>query len=346
MSSLHLFQMVVALLTCFSLTYYTIPFLIKRAEAWQLQDKPTGRKKHLKVTPVVGGLAVGVGLFVSMIIGAGLDIKNMMFVLLALLVLLLTGVIDDRRGLSPAVKWGGQAVAAALLIFNGQYLYSFHDVLGMPVWSVPIMMGLSLIFITGLINGVNLMDGMDGLVGGITAINFAVFGLMFMMRGDFIDATFALLLTAGLMAFLIFNFAPARIFMGDGGSLMLGGALAYFFIRIWNNPENVIDLYLAVSLISFPVFDMVRVFVYRLMNRRSPFSADRAHFHHYLSKTGLRHAIATLIMYVFNLVLILQAIFLSHFGLDKFIIANLLFFLLLFYLVREHSSFYQTKTSS
>jgi UDP-N-acetylmuramyl pentapeptide phosphotransferase/UDP-N-acetylglucosamine-1-phosphate transferase len=184
---------------------------------------------------------------------------------------------------------------------------------------------------------------MDGLLGGVAAINFLIFAIIFGMQGNVHDSLFALIIAVTLLAFLFFNFAPARIFMGDGGSLFLGGALAYCFTRLWNHPTQDKQLYLAIALISLPLFDMIRVFIYRLIRKRSPFIGDRSHFHHYLSKTGLHHAVSALIMYVFDMLLILQSILLSGFGLIEFAIANLLFFLLLFYIVREHSVFQDGK---
>lgn len=345
MNSLLIFRWIAGLIGCFLTTFLIIPYFISRAENWKLMDKPAGRKKHLRITPIVGGLSFFIAVCAGSAIAGLWEDVSLLNVFAFFFLLVAVGVIDDRKGLSALAKLLGQFTAVAILMMGGEYVNSFYGILGVPELSTGIMMACTFFFIAGLINAVNLLDGMDGLAGGIVGINAVIFGMLFYMRGNYLEAVLAFMLAAGLAAFLVFNFAPAKIFMGDAGSLFLGGALAYFFIKIWNNPRQTSELYLAVALISFPVFDMVRVFMYRLVNKRSPFSADRSHFHHYLNKIGLRDAVAVLVMYILNMLLILQAILLSRFGLDKFIISNLLFFLLLFFLVKEHSEFYKKSPS-
>jgi UDP-N-acetylmuramyl pentapeptide phosphotransferase/UDP-N-acetylglucosamine-1-phosphate transferase len=224
--------------------------------------------------------------------------------------------------ISPIKKLIGQFLAAFLIIYKGGIqIKSMHGFLG--VYELPQVTSLALTYLTVIviINSFNLIDGVDGLAGSLGLMTALVFGSYFHYVGQTPYAMLAFILAGSLLGFLIFNHSPARIFMGDTGSLLLGlinAILVIRFIAIADAPASAYPLQaspaIGFAILMVPLFDTIRVFSLRILNRRSPFSPDRNHIHHLLLDKGLTHSAVTYVCVGTNLLFIAFAFYARHWG--------------------------------
>lgn len=263
-----------------------LPKLITHFKKSEMLDQPNWRSSHTLPTPSSGGISFVFTLL--MMIPFLAESRQLLGLVIAAFMLMLLGYIDDRLGLKPKLKFLIQFVAAVVVYFSNIRFSQLNGFLGFEEISPIISFILTVIFIIAIINAYNLIDGVDGLAAGISAIATLIFSLVFIVKGDHLFACFSVAFLGSLIAFLRFNFNPAKIFMGDTGSLFVGLVMAVFFIRIFTN-HGAGSGAIALSVILFPVIDMVRLFVVRLLNKKSPFSADNNHYHHLLIKSGDSH---------------------------------------------------------
>jgi UDP-N-acetylmuramyl pentapeptide phosphotransferase/UDP-N-acetylglucosamine-1-phosphate transferase len=228
-----------------------------------------------------------------------------------MLILIIIGVIDDIRELPPKIKFLGQVVAALLLAHAGLLIDNLFGVFGIEHLPIVIQYILTVFIVAGIVNAFNLIDGIDGLAGGLALIDMAGFFVLFYFAGEFGAALIVASVGGGLLAFLKYNYHPARIFMGDTGSMILGfllsamGILALVISRTGTSyfvySEAAIIVF---SIFILPVYDTLRVFAGRVINKKSPFSPDKTHIHHLLMKTGFNHPKSAKLLYFTNIVLI------------------------------------------
>jgi UDP-N-acetylmuramyl pentapeptide phosphotransferase/UDP-N-acetylglucosamine-1-phosphate transferase len=253
------------------------------------------------------------------------------------MVIFFLGIKDDILILSPTKKFIGQLVAAGIIIkFGGlqiDNLYGFFGITGISHIASLILTTFTIIVIT---NSFNLIDGVDGLAGSLGLLTSLVFGGYFYFSGEIMYAVMALSLAGTLVAFLIYNFSPAKIFMGDTGSLLIGLLNSIFvikFLSVAGNPAAPLPLFsapaIAFAILIVPLFDTLRVFSLRILNRRSPFSPDRNHIHHFLLDLGLSQKMITIICVSANIIFIGLAYVLQAQG-TTFVIASLATAALLF----------------
>jgi UDP-N-acetylmuramyl pentapeptide phosphotransferase/UDP-N-acetylglucosamine-1-phosphate transferase len=248
-----------------------------------------------------------------------------------------TGLKDDILVISPFKKFMSQLLAALLLVAFGQFeIQSFYGFLGIHSLPPILSHAMSVVFIIAIINGFNLIDGIDGLCGTIGVIVSVTFGSIFLLHNDLGYALLAFSLAGALSGFLFFNFPPARIFMGDTGSLIVGLVCSLLAIRFLNtNPmyhNSALALQAPIAIIFgimiVPIFDTARVFTIRIAKGRSPFSPDRNHLHHMLIDTGMSHLQATLTLALLNLSFVLMVFYLNFIGNLYLIILSLSLILL------------------
>ena len=227
-------------------------------------------------------------------------------------VLFAIGMMDDLKNLSARYKFSIQVAVALLIAFSGVRITSFNGLLGIHELPLTAQYTFTILAITGITNAFNLIDGIDGLAGGLGFMSLVILGLFLNMSGDANKAVLAFSLGGGLLGFLYYNFNPAKIFMGDTGSLVLGfviSVLCVLLIQMNSLPgTNFIPHapVFAMSIVAIPVFDTLRVFSLRIWQGKSPFTPDKSHIHHLLTNNGWSHSFtAKLICAVHALMLVL-----------------------------------------
>lgn len=309
-------NVLIATVLSFVVTYFAIPVLIRVAELKHLYDEPDERKSHKARIPTLGGI----GFFSGFVMASAVCVPALVdspfqYMVAAFLVIFMVGMKDDIVGLSPLKKLIGQLMASFAVIYLGNLqINSMYGLMGM--YALPPHFSLLLTYFTFLviINAFNLIDGVDGLAGSIGMLVAGVLATYFLYTGELLYAVMGFALAGGLAAFLIYNISPARIFMGDTGSLLVGlvnAILIVKFIEVAGNPSGKLPVEsvpaVAIAILILPLFDTLRVFSIRMMHGRSPFSADRNHIHHYILALGLNHKQTTLICVTVNAIYIAVA---------------------------------------
>ncbi|QLY27057.1 glycosyltransferase family 4 protein [Bdellovibrio sp. KM01] len=289
---------------------FSIPAIIKVADLKHLMDEPdSDRKLHSNRTPTLGGIAIFAGtLFSFSAFTDYLSTSEVKFMIPALVLLFFAGMKDDILILSPFKKLGTQIFCAMLITILGDLrLTSLWGMFGISEIAPLVGITLSSLVIVALINAFNLIDGVDGLAGGLGIIAAIFFGIWFTIASSPTMTILSFSLAGSLLGFLIYNFRKAKIFMGDTGSMILGfiiAILALRFIEANRIPGFETSPYyikaapgVAVAAVIIPLLDMVRVFFFRILRKRSPFTADRNHIHHALLDLKMSHVKISLILY-------------------------------------------------
>lgn len=307
----------------FLITFFAIPVIIQVAKDKKLFDEPDERKVHKTVIPTLGGLGIFAGFIIATLMGVPSAITSeLQYFAAAATVIFFLGIKDDIMVLSASKKFIGQLIAAGIIIkFGGIQITNMHGFLG--IYEIPHIASivLSIFTIIVITNSFNLIDGVDGLAGSLGLLTTLVFGAYFFYAGQLTYAVMAFALAGSTIGFLIYNFSPAKIFMGDTGSLLLGlvnSILVIKFITIAGNPVSNFPVEAApaigFAILMIPLFDTLRVFGLRILDRRSPFSPDRTHIHHFLLDLGLSHKMVTLTCVSVNIAFIAMAFFLRNLG--------------------------------
>jgi UDP-GlcNAc:undecaprenyl-phosphate GlcNAc-1-phosphate transferase len=285
-------SLVPPLVAC-GLTVLLIVLLRRPAERLHLIDHPGGRKRHSHPVPLTGGVALTLGFYAALLMSFG-TLGKLGLLLALVAVLALVGLVDDFFEASPRAKLAVQLVAAlAMTTFGEHRLASLGDLVGGgPVllhgWSIPI----TLFATVAVVNGINMLDGLDGLAGGLVAVMLGYFAAFAFWLGDAESLAVIAALLGAVAGFLPFN-APHpwrgrwRTFMGDAGSLVLGFAVAWFTIDLTQGRTDAVPPVVMLWVAGVVLFDLFTVTVRRLLRRRSPVAADRAHIHHLLQRCGL-----------------------------------------------------------
>lgn len=309
----RLVQLVISGLVAFLMSVESIPVIINISRLKNLMDEPGERSSHSNRTPTLGGVAIFASILIGYFLWENPDggiLINLSIV--GLVVLFFLGVKDDILVLSPTKKMIFQIVSAALLVVGADLrLDNFFGIFGIYQISYIPSFFLTIFVFIALINAINLIDGIDGLAGGIGMFASVMFGAWFYLNQQYALACLAASLSGALLGFLRFNFSrTSKIFMGDTGSLIVGFILTVFaiqFVRLNVTSRFDPNAYfsapiLAIVILIVPIFDTLRVFSIRIMNRTSPFVGDRNHLHHILVDLGLTHFQASFILCIFSAV--------------------------------------------
>lgn len=304
-----LYQVLMAFLVACFVAVVSIPVVIKITELKSLMEKPGERRSHSVPTPTFGGVAIFAAVLISYFIWPINDPRDLYCTNLSIVgaaILFFIGMKDDLVGIDPNKKIGFQLLSASSLIFLGHLKLDYlYGIMGFHYITDVVSIILTCFVFIALTNAMNLIDGIDGLAGGIATIASVTFGSWFLLSEHYAMATMAFALAGGLVGFLRFNFShTSKIFMGNTGSLLIGFFLAFFAVRFVNlnttyrfDPRSFFDApIIAMVVLIVPIFDTLRVFMVRILNGRSPFSADRNHMHHILLDNGLSHAGATAVL--------------------------------------------------
>ena len=316
--------LIYSFITAFAIAFLAIPPIIKIAERKKLFDVANSRKSHRGNVPTLGGIAIFAGLIFSLTFWTKFsNYWQLQYIVAALSIVSLLGIKDDIDGLSPFKKLMGEIFAAMILTIWGDIrITSMFGIFGVHELPYIISVLFSILTIIVIINSLNLIDGINGLSGSIGIITSIVFGTWFFLVDNNSQlAIIAYALAGALIAFLRYNITPAKIFMGDTGSLALGLMLSVFaieFIEINKIYQGQFHINhaptIAIAILFFPLFDLLRSFSIRISKGRSPFKPDRNHIHHMLIDLGLSHTAATFLIDVFCILIIFVAITLRNTG--------------------------------
>ncbi|HEY6503450.1 MAG TPA: MraY family glycosyltransferase [Chitinophagaceae bacterium] len=300
----------------FIISFLAIPVVLQIADQKKLYDVPDERKVHTHPVASLGG----VGIFGGFLLASLLSIQGYLnpefqYFFASALVIFFLGLKDDLVVLSPSKKFVGQVVAASILIhLGGIRLDSMHGLFGFEELPEGFALALSYLTVIVVINSFNLIDGIDGLAASLGTLTMMIFGTYFFITEHQAYSLLAFALAGSLIAFLIFNHHPAKIFMGDSGSLMIGlvnAILVIKFINVASEPSVIVPVESAVAIgfaiLIVPLLDTLRVFAIRIFNGRSPFTPDRNHVHHLLLARGLGHAAVTFTCVALNISFVVLA---------------------------------------
>ncbi len=307
----------------FIISFLAIPVVLQIAEQKKLFDLPDERKIHTLPVASLGGVGIFGGfLLASLLSIQGYINPEFQYFFAAAIVIFFLGLKDDLMVLSATKKFIGQMIAASILIhLGGIRLDSMHGLFGFETLPEAFSLALSYLTIIVVINSFNLIDGVDGLAGTLGTLTMLSFGTYFFAIGQEAYALMAFALAGSLIAFLIFNHSPAKIFMGDSGSLMVGlvsSIMVIKFISLADSQDVAIPIQNAVvvgfAILIVPLLDTLRVFSVRIFNGQSPFTPDRNHVHHLLLDRGLSHTAVTIILASVNIAFILFALLAKGLG--------------------------------
>lgn len=288
-----------------------IPLLQRFAGRLQVLDHPGTRKVHSRPIPRVGGLAMAAGLVVPTLLWLRDDPALAPFLAGACL-LLAMGVWDDRAELGPWPKLAAQLVGALIVVVWGDV--AIHSITLTDRIELPraVAVPLTVIFIVGVTNAINLSDGLDGLAGGTTLLCCCAVGLLALSNGLPFVPTVAVILAGSILGFLRYNTYPASVFMGDGGSQLLGFSVATLSVMLTQSSLAPVSSALPLLLLGLPILDTLTVMLQRIREGRSPFSADKNHLHHKLLGLGFDHHEAVFVIYAVQALLFIVAWFVRY----------------------------------
>jgi UDP-N-acetylmuramyl pentapeptide phosphotransferase/UDP-N-acetylglucosamine-1-phosphate transferase len=326
--------LILVFLTAFVVVLYSTPSLIKVAVLKRLIDAPSEeRKTHKGSIPTIGGIIIYAGTLFAFSLWYSIDgiddfdgilksVKEFQLIVATSLILFFVGVKDDIIGTAPVKKLFAHILVALILVLMGNIritgLYGIFGVYEIPYWGSVF---LSIFTYVVVVNSINLIDGVDGLAAGVGLITSCAFGVWFIFANNFHYAALSFALAGSLVGFLIFNFSPAKIFMGDSGSLVIGVFLCVLAIKLIEFPVQKLDWFwvkvnkpvFAISSLIYPLLDTLRVFIIRALKGQSPFNADRNHLHHKLVDGGYTHTQTVLIIYSFSIITVGASLLTSFF---------------------------------
>lgn len=306
-------EIIFSFITAFSLTYFAIPPIIQIALEKNLCDQPDERRSHKVPTPSLGGIAMFAGILFSLVLWTPqMAFGDLQYIFCSFILIFLIGTKDDISPVSAIKKMGAQFIATVILVFKSNIrLTSLHGLFGwhnaLPDWWSVV---LSIFTIIVIMNAFNLIDGINGLAGSVVALITGTLGCWFWLIDEMAYTVLAFSTAGAVLSFLRYNLTPARIFMGDTGSLILGMICAILIIRFieFNAGASSTSAYLfnsvpvvAIGIMIIPLFDTFRVFVTRAIRGQSPLKADRRHIHHLLIDFGFSHTQATGILMLTNM---------------------------------------------
>lgn len=273
-------QSIMHYIILFIISFIFIKLLIKFSQKLGLVDIPNERSSHTNITPRGAGISFGLAFFISIILFKfSLFIENYLL-FLAIFIVFFTGVLDDYKDVSPKIKFYAMFIASILLYFNNIYIHNLGIYFGYIIPLGFLALPFSMFFIAGVTNGANLLDGLDGLASGVSIVILSTFLYVGYINQNNLMCVISLFTIISLLPFLFFNWFPAKIFMGDSGSLFLGFIIATLSVMALEYIHPMAVVYI----IALPIFDTLIVMIRRIKNNKSPFSPDKTHMHHILLK--------------------------------------------------------------
>ncbi len=287
-------------LSCLILVALIIPFVQKIAIHINALDIPDARKVHNKPIPRLGGLGIFVGFLVGYMI-FGKNTIQMNSILIGSFLIVLTGIIDDIKPISAKSKLLGQILASSIIVFYGNILLNNVTIFGQNIEFGVFSYPITIIFIIACTNIINLIDGLDGLAGGVSSIFYlsTIVLCFFQQRFWELELILSLIMLGSCLGFLIHNFHPAKIFAGDSGSLFMGFTIAIISLLGFKTTA-ITSIFIPLAILAVPILDTLFAIIRRLLKHEKISSPDKQHLHHQLLKMNFSHRNTVLIIYGIN----------------------------------------------
>ncbi|MFH1655619.1 MAG: MraY family glycosyltransferase [Candidatus Omnitrophota bacterium] len=290
----------------FGLAYALTPLFIKIAKKFRILDKPDSRKAHTSPTPTLGGIVIYFAFSVAVL--AALRINSALYCELAVytpglligsLALVIFGVLHDTRDMPASVKLFGQIMVSLIIFLSGIRIEAITNPFGgsETILLYPLSLIVTVVWIVALINAINLIDGLDGLAAGIACISSVVLFLIALVKNDLGSMFICLALAGSCLGFLRYNFFPAKIFMGDAGSMFLGLILGVISIQGINKMAITVALMIPITVLAIPVYDTILSIIRRFISNKHIFKPDRQHIHYRLLDMGVTHKHVVMLLY-------------------------------------------------
>ena len=311
------YTIIIPFFTALLLVGWIHPRLVKIALLKNIVDNPDARKLQRTPVPVLGGVAVFFGVVIAIgCMSSVVDCSGLPVVIMAMMALLYTGTMDDILSLSPGLRFVIEIVVVLLLIFVGGYcIDDFHGLWNIGRFSYWCAVPLTVVAAVGIINAINLVDGVNGLSSGYCIMACLIFGTLFFLAGEAPMTILAAVSVGALIPFFLHNVfgKTSKMFIGDGGTLVMGVVMSVFVIAILQNGSrvaayvnpNVGLVPFTLAVLSVPVFDTLRVMSTRILKGTSPFRPDKTHLHHMFIDLGCSHVATTLAILGVNMFVVL-----------------------------------------
>ena len=335
------------LLVTFIVSVILVPVAKKIANHVGAIDMPNERKVHTKPMPRLGGIAIYGAFLVGYMLYGELT-TQMISILIGSFIILLVGIFDDVKPIKARYKFLVQIIAALIVVIYGQLYFTEISFLGLYLkFNLLLSYALSTLFIVAISNAINLIDGLDGLAGGISSIYFATISVITIIlnRVTGLDFMLSLILLGATFGFLVYNFPPAKIFMGDSGSLFLGFMISVIALVSYK-VATLTSLIIPIVVLAIPIFDTILAIFRRLLKGESISTPDKEHFHHQLLKLKFSPRVSIIIVYMINIMFSIVSIFYVIGHTEEAIVVYLILMLLLLFLILKTDILYSHKHNS
>ena len=304
----------------FILSMCIIPLMRVVAQKLKLVDVPNMRKVHQTAIPLIGGLVIGMIVFLLMGVSGFKSLKEILPIIITSYIMLLLGALDDKADLKALYKLAVQLCVSIIIAMAGIRITSLYGLFGVYEITVYAQYLLTVLVITTAVNAFNLIDGIDGLAGSVAGIGFVLFFIIMLLEKNLELAKIGVLFIGSIIAFLKYNMSKkSKIFLGNSGALFLGYLLICVGIYITkfdnHNSGFPYGIFFILFVFTIPVIDSIRVYADRILRGKSPFKADKAHIHHHLLQLGLSHKKITLTIVLMNiLIFVIQYFFFKNYS--------------------------------
>jgi len=334
---MHIKEIIYMIVVPFLFVLAIIPFIKKVAIHVSALDIPNARKVHKVPIPRLGGLGIYMGFLLGYILFGTMSIR-MNAILIGSFIIIITGIVDDIKPIPAKIKFLFQIVAASVVAFYGQILLKEISTFGLYIEFGVFSYLITILFIVGIINCINLIDGLDGLAAGLASIYFITIGIviLYWTHTFDLDAMLTFIMLGATLGFLCHNFNPAKIFMGDSGSMFLGYIIAVIALLGFKN-VTMTTLLAPICLLAIPIMDTLFAILRRLINKKPIDEPDREHLHHQLLNLNLSHRNTVLVIYLVDILFaVAMLLYMLYNRVVGIVIYTILFIVVLIFVMKTN----------
>lgn len=343
---MHVKEIIYMTVIPFLFVLFITPFIKKVAHHVGALDIPNGRKVHKEPMPRLGGLGIYMGFILGYILFGTMSIR-MNAVLIGSFIIIITGIVDDINPIPAKVKFLFQIIAASVVAFYGEILLNDLSAFGFYINFGNFSYLITILFIVGIINCINLIDGLDGLAAGLSSIYFITIGIVIVgwLHTFSLDAIITFIMLGATLGFLCHNFNPAKIFMGDSGSMFLGYIIAVIALLGFKN-VTLTTLLVPICLLAVPIMDTLFAILRRIINKKPIGEPDKQHLHHQLLGLNISHRNTVLLIYFIDILFaIAMLVYILYNRTVGIILYVILFIIVLIFVLRTNIIIDHNKTN-